>query len=98
MIWIILIIMVICFIIGALVGSADLDIFSGVFISGILVLIFLLFNILVFPDTNSLVGRNIPKFNLNENVGLPNGSIGKIDSVYYKVEGKIYLQSNLKKD
>lgn len=52
----------------------------------------------IFGAIKASDSRNTPKYIIKENVQLPDSSYGKIDSVYYKIEGTIYNQSQLKKD
>ena len=41
-------------------------------------------------------GVERPKFFIKEVVTKPDGSVGRADSIYYKIEGEIYNQENLK--
>jgi hypothetical protein len=47
-------------------------------------------------DSHVLFGEDKPNFYINENVSLPDGSIGRIDNVYYLIEGNIIVQDSLR--
>lgn len=51
-----------------------------------------------FAGENGVYGEHRADFHKTETVRLPDSTFGKVDSIYYKVEGKIYNEKALKSE
>ena len=50
----------------------------------------------IFSDTHRLWGVKHSNYKISDHVILPDGSAGKVDDIYYYIEGDLFAQDSLK--